>query len=163
MTTDWTIQGRAHQCAVTARPFAEGEYFYTLLFYEKAEFRREDVCEEAFKARNENVQPFSFWRSKYEPPQAQQEETVTKQTAEDLLRRYMEESKPEHANACYILALMLERKRLLKEREVKRGEDGSLLRFYERVRTGEVFVIPDPELKLDQVAEVQAQVAEYLG
>lgn len=163
MTTDWTIQGRSHQCAVTAHPFTEGEYFYTLLYYEKAEFRREDVCEEAFKTRNENVQPFSFWRSKYEPPQSQPEEAVTKQTAEDLLRRYIEENKPEHANALYILALMLERKRLLKEREVKRGADGMLLRIYERAQTGEVFVIPDPELKLDQVAEVQAQVAEFLG
>jgi hypothetical protein len=58
---------------------------------------------------------------------------------------------------------MLERKRLLKEVEVKRSEDGSLLRIYEHTKSGEVFIIPDPQLRLDQVAEVQAQVAGYLG
>ena len=162
MNTDWTIQGRSHVCAVTGRQFEDGEYFYTLLYYEKAEFRREDVCEEAFKARNENLQPFSFWRSKYEPA-AVVVETVSKQTAEDLLRKYMEENEPALANARYILALMLERKRILKEREVKRNEDGALTRVYEHAKTGEVFVIPDPELRLDQVAEVQQQVASQLG
>ena len=163
MNQEWTIQSRAHACAVTNRPFAEGEYFYTLLFADGAGFRREDMSEDAFKARNENLQPFSHWRSKYVPPPPPEQEAVSKQTAEDLLRQYMLESTPEHANARYILSLMLERKRLLKEVEVKRGDDGSLTRIYEHTKSGEVFIIPDPQLRLDQVAEVQAQVAQYLG
>ena len=162
MNTDWTIQGRSHACAATGRHFEDGEYFYTLLYYEKAEFRREDVCEESYKSRNENVKPFSHWRSKYEAAPAVIE-TVSKQTAEDLLRKYMEENAADFANARYILALMLERKRILKEREVKRGDDGALTRIYEHAKTGEIFVIPDPELRLDQVAEVQQQVASQLG
>jgi hypothetical protein len=163
MNTDWTIQGRSHQCAATGHPFTEGEHFYTILYYEKGEYRREDLSEEAFKSRNENVAPFSFWRSKYEPPVPQHVDTVTKQTAEDLLRKYMDDTDVEHGNARYILALMLERKRILKEREVKRGEDGVLARIYEHGKTGEIFVIPDPELRLDQVAEIQQQVASLLG
>lgn len=164
MTNDWTIQSRSNLCSETGREFAEGEYFYTLLFEEKnGGFRREDLCEEAFKARNDSVQPFSFWRSKFEPPPPQEPEPVSKQTAEDLLRSYMLESGPEHTNARYVLALMLERKRLLKEIEVKRGGVDSLTRIYEHVRTGEVFIIPDPQLRLDQVEELQAQVAGLLG
>lgn len=163
MTNDWTIQSRSHACAATGRTFNEGEYFYTLLFMENGVFRREDLSEEAFKARNENVQPFSHWRAKYVPPPPPQQETVSKQTAEDLLRQYMDEGSEEHGNARYILALMLERKRILKEVEVKRNDDGSLLRVYEHTKTGEVFIIPDPQLRLDQVAAVQAQVAGYLG
>jgi hypothetical protein len=163
MTTDWTIQHRSTHCAATARPFADGEYFYTLLFYKKGEFHREDLSEEAFKERKDATQPFSFWRAKFEPPPPAQPEAVNKQTAEDLLRTYMLESTPEHSNARYILALMLERKRLLKEVEVKRGDDGSLTRIYEHVKTGEVFVIPDPQLRLDQVEELQIQVASLLG
>ena len=30
--------------------------------------RREDISEEAWKERNENIVPFSFWRSRYEAP-----------------------------------------------------------------------------------------------
>jgi hypothetical protein len=163
MTNDWTIQSRSIHCAATGAEFTEGEYFYTLLFDEKAGFRREDLCEEAFKSRPETPAPFSFWRSKFEPPQAAPPEAVSRQTAEDLLRSYMMESGVEHANARYILALMLERKRILREVEVKRSEDGSLTRIYERAKTGEVFIIPDPELRLDQVEQVQMQVAGLLG
>ena len=163
MTTDWTIQSRSPHCTATGIAFNEGEYFYTLLFNEKDGFRREDLCEDAFRTRGESPAPFSFWRSKFEPPQAAPPEAVSRQTAEDLLRNYMLESGAGHANARYILALMLERKRLMREVGVKRGEDGSLTRIYEHVKTGEVFVIPDPELRLDQVEQVQMQVAGLLG
>ena len=88
MTNDWTIQSRSTQCAATGREFAEGEHFYTLLFDEKGGFRREDLSEEAFKARDGGVQPFSFWRAKFEPPPPVAPEAVSKQTAEDLLRSY---------------------------------------------------------------------------
>jgi len=162
MTTEWTIHSRSPHCAKTGASFAEGQHFYTLLFLEKGEFRREDLCEDAFRERPEAPSPFSFWRSKFVPPPVQEPEAVTKQTAEDLLRRYMEEQSPEHSNARYFLALMLERKRILKEVEVKR-EDGSVTRIYEHSKTGEVFVIPDPQLKLAQIEEVQAQVAALLG
>jgi hypothetical protein len=160
---DWTIQSRSPHCATTGIAFNEGEYFYTLLFRENDGFRREDVCEEAFKNRGDSPAPFSFWRSKFEPPPPAAPEPVSRQTAEDLLRSYMLESDIEHANARYILALMLERKRLLREVEVKRGDDGSLTRIYEHVKTAEVFVIPDPQLRLDQVEQVQVQVASLLG
>ena len=163
MNQDWSIQHRADRCAVSGELFRDGDAFYTLLYHEKGEFRREDLSEAAFKARNENIQPFSFWRSKFENPPPPAPEALGKQTAEDLLRRYMAEQSPEHSNARYILAIMLERKKLLKEVEARRGEDGSLTRIYEHAKTGEVFLIPDPQLRLEQIAEVQAQVAGLLG
>jgi len=163
MTTDWTIQSRSHQCSATGQPFQEGEHFYTLLYTEGGGYRREDICEEAFKSREEQkVQPLSFWRSKYENPPTGEEPVVSKQSAEDLLRSYMEQDDPGHNNARYILALMLERKRVLKEREVKTNDDGTMVRIYEHGKSGEVFVIPDPQLRLDQVAEIQMQVADLL-
>lgn len=74
----------------------------------------------------------------------------------------MAEQTPQHANARYILALMLERKRVLKEVETRHTE-GQLLRIYEHSKSGEVFLIPDPQLRLDQVASVQLEIAELLG
>lgn len=162
MNTEWSIQGRSHQCLATGQPFAEGDFFYTLLFEERDGYRREDLSEDAWKERPlEAPAPYSFWRMKYEPPVAAPE-AMGKQTAEDLLRRYMEEGTVQQGNARYILALMLERKRLLKEIEVKRSEDGRLTRIYEHTKTGEIFVIPDPQLRLDQLAEVQTEIAEML-
>jgi hypothetical protein len=163
MTQDWTIQSRAEKCSVTGEPFQDGEYFYTLLFDEPAGLRREDLSEAAWKERNDNRQPFSFWRSKFEPPPPPAPEAIGKQTAEDLLRRYMEESSAQHAAARYLLAAMLERKRLLKEVEAKPSSDGQLTRIYEHTKTGEVFVIPDPQLRLDQIEQVQLEVSALLS
>ena len=62
----------------------------------------------------------------------------------------------------FILALMLERKRLLKPIEVKE-EDGKRVHLYLHAKTGEVFVIPDPGLHLDQIEAVQMEVAGLLA
>src|SRR5205809_4149933 len=105
---DWDIKSRSDCCAVTGRPFADGEYFYTLLYRDAEGFHRRDISEQAWTQRNDNIQPFSYWRSKFQAPPAAPPEAVTKQSAEDLLRRFMAEQKPEHTNARYILAVMLE-------------------------------------------------------
>jgi hypothetical protein len=160
---EWSIQSRCDRCFVTGEPFTDGQPFYTLLFDEKASFRREDLSVAAFQARPADApKPAYFWRSKFEPPPPKAPEPLGKQTAEDLLRAYMAEQTPQHANARYILALMLERKRVLKEVETRQSE-GQLLRIYEHSKSGEVFLIPDPQLRLDQVASVQLEIAELLG
>jgi len=162
MNQEWSIQHRADRCAATGRPFEDGEYFYTLLFYDKDGYRREDLSEAAFKERNDNVQPYSMWRAKYEPPPPPAPEPLGKQTAEDLLRRYMDEPSPQHAAARYLLAAMLERKKLLKEVETRR-EGGAVTRIFEHTKTGEVFLVPDPQLRLDQLEQVQQEVAALLA
>jgi hypothetical protein len=163
MQNDWSIQSRSGQCAATGRDFAEGEFFYTLLFRERDGFRREDLSEDAWKERQAGAgeQPFSFWRSKYEPPTPAAPEALAKETAEDLLRAYMAEPGEAHSNARYILALMLERKRLLKQIEAKEDIHGRTL-VYEHVKTGEVFIVPQPDLRLDQIESVQNEVADLL-
>ena len=164
MNQDWSIQSRGVACSVTGIPFEAGHYFHTLLFDDKTVLRREDLSEEAFKQRAPDApQPFSHWRSKFEPAPPKAPEALGKQTAEDLLRKYMADPNPGLANVRYILALMLERKRQLKELEVRKNEDGSLTRIYQHGKSGEVFVIPDPGLKLSQVAEVQSEVADLLA
>jgi len=159
MQADWEIKSRAHACSRTNREFVEGEFFYTLLYRDGDGFRREDLSEEAWNDRNDNVQPFSFWRSKYEPPAPPPPEPMKKDDAESLLRRLVSEQNPAHANAQYILALMLERKRLL--RPVESQDDDMLV--YEHAQTGEIFVIGNPHLSFDRIPEVQMEVGELLG
>jgi hypothetical protein len=159
MQADWEIKSRAHACSRTNREFVEGEFFYTLLYRDGDGFRREDLSEEAWNERNDNVQPFSFWRSKYEPPAPPPPEPMKKDDAEGLLRRLVAEQNPAHANAQYILALMLERKRLL--RPVESNDDDMLV--YEHAQTGETFVIVNPHLSFERIPEVQLEVGELLG
>ena len=66
-------------------------------------------------------------------------------------------------NVIYILAVLLERKRILTERDVQTRDDDIVTRVYEHRQTGEVFLIPDPRLHLDQLEEVQKEVVLMLG
>src|SRR5689334_18910278 len=43
--TDWNIQSRAHACEACGRGFHDKEQYHTLLFDEKAAFRRMDICD----------------------------------------------------------------------------------------------------------------------
>jgi hypothetical protein len=88
-------------------------------------------------------------------------DAIQKETAETLLRKLIEQNDPQHAAAAYILAVMLERKRLLKVKEqLKR--DGQRLFVYEHPKTGDIFTIADPDLHLDQLEQVQQDVANLL-
>ncbi len=159
MNQDWEIRKRSELCTATQRPFAEGEFFYTALYREGDGFRREDVSEEAWGTRSEEPRPFSFWRSKFEMPPPPPPEPLAKQDAESILRRLVEEQAETTRNARYILALMLERKRILKPMPT---EDDSVM-VYEHAQTGETFLIPNPRLRLEQVPEVQREVSALLG
>ena len=159
MNQDWEIRRRSDHCTATQRPFLEGEFFYTALYREADGFRREDVCEEARPALPADPAPFSLWRSKFEMPPPPPPEPLGKQDAESILRKLIAENSDTTKNARYILALMLERKRLLKPVE---STDPDIL-VYERTGTGETFLIPNPRLSLAQVPEVQKEVSALLG
>jgi hypothetical protein len=161
LANDWPIKHRADACARTQRPFQPGEQFYTLLFREGDGFRREDLSEEAWAQRNENIQPFSFWKSRYEPPPPTPPEPLAKENAEELLRRLLTENNPANANACYVLAIMLERKRALKQVKTQKTNDRAVL-IYEHAKIGDVFIVPDVRLRLDEIEHVQNEVSQLL-
>jgi hypothetical protein len=160
LANDWPIKHRANACARTQRSFEAGEQFYTLLFREGDGFRREDLSEEAWSQRNENIRPFSFWKTRYDPPPTPPE-ALAKENAEDLLRRLLAKNDPAHANACYVLAVMLERKRVLKQIKTDQTEDRPVL-IYEHAKTGDVFIVPDVQLRLDEIEHVQQEVSQLL-
>jgi hypothetical protein len=161
LANDWPIKQRADTCARTGRPFVAGEQFYTLLFREADGFRREDLSDEGWATRNENIQPFSFWKTRYEPPPPAPPEPLARENAEELLRRLIGTNDPAHRNACYVLAAMLERKRILKQVDTDRSGDRPIL-IYEHAKTGDVFLVPDVNLRLDELESVQREVADLL-
>ena len=109
LTTEWPIKQRSEACHATHRAFLPGEVFYTLLYREGDGFRREDLSEEAWRDRNENIQPFSFWKTKFEPALPVAAEPLAKENAEQLFRRLIVQSAPP-GHTCFVLAVMLERK-----------------------------------------------------
>lgn len=163
---EWNIQSRAHGCQACERPFADKQPYHTLLFEEKQLFQRLDVCETCWKdhysqGAHERKGFVSYWSGIYEAPPPPAPDAIQKENAESLLRKLIELNDPKHAAAGFILAVMLERKRLLKVKEQILRE-GQRVFIYEQPKTGDIFTIPDPNLQLNQLDQVQKDVAELL-
>ena len=161
---EWNIQSRAHACEVCGQAFADKQTYHTVLFDEPPLLRRSDICEACAKKVNDQRGRAGFisqWQGTYEAPPAQPVEAIQKDTAETLLRKLVALNEPRHAPAAFILAVMLERKRLLKVKE-QFSRDGLKVYIYEHPKSGDVFAITDPDLHLDQLQQVQHDVAHLL-
>jgi len=162
----WNIKARAHQCALSQRPFTDGEPFHTAIFRdpESGDFIREDYSVEGWNSRPDDAPAvFSHWRSIYcaPPPKEEAPQVVKKEGAEDLLRRLIEEDAPDTENVRFIIAVMLERQKTLKQ--VDRQKIGSTnLLIYEHRKSGDVLMVADPGIPLDQVDQIQQQVFDLL-
>ena len=163
--TEWNIQSRSHTCAACGKAFADKEVYHTLLFDEKAEFRRSDICAACWQKQysegaRERKGFISYWQGIYEAPPPRMD-PIQKETAESLLRKLIELNDPHYIPAAYILAVMLERKRLLKVKEQLTRESKRVF-IYEQPLTGDLFTIIDPNLQLNQLEQVQHDVAHLL-
>ena len=160
---EWNIQSRAHVCEACSQPFADKQPYRTVLFEEGKELRRSDICEPCAQKHGDLRTRAGFisqWHGIFEVPPPVTE-AIQKDTAESLLRKLVEQNDPAHAPAAYILAVMLERKRILKVKEqIKR--DGKRIFIYEQPKTGDIFTIADPDFRLDQLEAVQRDVAQLL-
>lgn len=161
LAESWHVRSRSHECAATQRRFEDGEAIVTALFPdpESSGYLRRDYCIEAWEARGEDEeQAFSFWRSAYQLPESEsREDPMKKLSPEELLERLIEEDQEHTENTRYILAVMLERKKLLRETDSQSMPNG-ILRVYEHRKSGEVYLIRDPNIPLEEVEKVQQEV-----
>lgn len=159
---DWQLRSRAHACNKSEEGFEDGETVFSRLRHTEEGYVREDFRAAAWK-EVENEPSVSAWNSIYRPPPAPKEDAVKKESAESLLRKLIEQEDDKNQNTIFILAVMLERKRLLVERDVQQQPDGDLIRVYEYKETNETFLVQDPCLKLAELESVQEEVVLMLG
>lgn len=161
MPHDWDIKSRSPACQKCETEFKDKESYYSCLAFGKDGYQRQDYCAGCWDTEEPSPDAFSVWQGVFHLPPPKPEEPVKKENAETLLRRLIEEDDAEQVNVIFILAVMLERKRILAEKEV-RLEEGASIRVYEHKKSGETFVVRDPHLRLDRLEAVQAQVIDLL-
>jgi len=157
----WHVRSRSRHCAATQRPFVDGETIVTALYPdpESSGYLRRDYGLEAWNALPAAAEkPFSFWRTTFAvAPAGDDAGGAEKLSAEEILQRLVVEDEDHTENTRYILAVMLERRKLLRETDSQRTPNG-ILRVYEHRKTGEVYLIRDPDIPLAQVEAFQNEV-----
>lgn len=156
----WHLRSRARECAATQTPFTSGQPIVTAIFPdpESSGYVRKDFSVDGWKTRpTDSEKPFSFWRTVYTSTATGEKPAVERENPEDILRRLIEENEDHTENTRYILAVMLERQKLLRETDSQRTPNG-IIRVYEHRKTGEVLIVRDPDIPLSQIEAVQQEV-----
>lgn len=164
---DWEIHARSAVCQACPTEFVDKVTYHTILSFAPDGYTRMDICQTCWDTQYsqggmDRKGAFSHWRGKYKSAPPPQPEALPKETAETLLRKLIDSQDPAHANARYILGVMLERKRILKHRDTI-VKDGWSVLVYEHAKTQESLLIPDPKLSLDQLELVQQEVYALLN
>lgn len=157
---NWSVRKCAKECSKCSAEFKDKEILYSKLTFEEGQYERLDLCKGCWDKDDPGL---SSWKTTFLVPPPPEEEAVKKENAESLLRRLLAKENEEDRDAVFILTVMLERKKILVERDVKTTEDGLKLRVYEHKKTNESFMVVDPQLKLDELADVQEQVVALLS
>ncbi|MCX7871948.1 MAG: hypothetical protein N2487_01530 [Verrucomicrobiae bacterium] len=168
---EWKITARSHVCQSCGNSFKDKEVYHTFLFEKKHELARFDVCDVCWKNQGspESALPagldkkgfISYWQGVYEVPPPPPPEPIKKETAETLLRKLIEMNNPEYSAPIFILAVMLERKKILKVKK-ELNENGKRIFVYEQAKTGDIFTIADSAIDFEKLGEVQTKVAHLL-
>ena len=164
MSQEWNIRSRGHVCTVCQQPLVDRAPVISALREVQGGYERFDCHPECWKTLERDWEPFSQWDGVYfAPVREAKKDPLKKEDAGELLRHLVTLDDPQMKNVVYVLAVMLERSKILVERDAKPQEDGTILRVYEDRKNGDTFVILDPRLRLENLGDVQRQVVELLS
>ena len=164
MSQEWNIRSRGHVCTICQKPLVDKAPVISALREVNDGYERFDCHPECWKTQERDWEPFSQWDGVYfAPVKEAKTEPLKKEDAGELLRQLVTLDDPTMKNVVYVLAVMLERSKILVERDQKLLDDGTIRRVYEDRKQGDTFVILDPRLRLENLAEVQQQVVALLS
>lgn len=155
---DYEIQRCSRRCVVTERELKDGETCYSVLVPEGSAVVRRDISREAWSGPPENA--IGWWQTTIVDPNAGRLQWAPG----DVMLHYFERllADPAAADARYVLALLLVRRRVLRVEGTETSETGQeVLQLYcskneTQYRVEEI--MPTPE----RAAEIQQQLAELL-
>ena len=164
MSQEWNIRSRGHVCSICQKPLVDKTPVVSALKETGGGYERFDCHPECWKTAARDWEPFSLWDGVYlAPVKEEKKEPLKKEDAGELIRKLITLDDPAMKNVVYVLAVMLERSKILVERDAKDQSDGTIRRVYEDRKNGDTFVILDPRIRLENLAEVQAQVVALLS
>jgi hypothetical protein len=170
---EWEVQKSKTQCEGCTSNFLDNQPFNCLLRLQGEASVRNDYCQRCW---TQDIAPslpkgaeVASWAARYRvvvpPPK---EEALAKDHAEIVFRKMIESKDPTNKNIIFVLAVMLERKKILKQQKVLKkeptepGATTKRILVYSDPRTAESLLIEDPQIRLSQWDKVQKEVKDLL-
>jgi len=157
---NYDIRSSSLRCAKTDRELRPGEKFWSVLFDRGGTWVREDVASEAWQGPPPDA--FSFWQSKVPAADEPRQLVVDDEVLWDTFQHLLNAAEPRQAAFRYVTALLLMRRKRLRFENVE-YRDGQEYLALRCPKEKTLFHVLNPQLKEQQLAEVQQEVQKVLG
>lgn len=158
--TDYQIQPHTRRCVTTGRDLQPGERYYTALLELGEQLVRQDFSSQAWQGPPAGA--FSFWSGRVPQPSETAKPRFDDDVLEECFQRLEEQGERSRVNFRYVVALLLiRRKRFRFEQTI--DADGVEKLELSNIKTGEKYLVLNPQLTDEQMAEVQGEVFRVLG
>lgn len=157
---EWELASSGGACTQCARPFADREDYWSALFRDADGFTRRDYCASCWSAGDKTA--FSFWITRCSPKPAPPKRFVSDEVILEFFDRLSESDDPSKRKLRFIMAVLLLRKRLLKEKSRRRDEKG-VFWVVESPTLEKTFEVRDEGLTEGEIADVLAEIGSVLN
>jgi len=129
MLGEYKVSRCTRRCFTQQRPLREGEVYYSVVIDSDESFERRDYSAEAWEGPPEDA--IGWWKNRMPTAERKKLVLAPPEVLIDLLRRNAD--RPEQAKSRYLLALMLLRRKQLREVPSKdtplQGDEGEAAKF----------------------------------
>jgi len=155
---DYEFQRSTRHCAATGREFTAGEVFYSVLIEAPTGLVRQDYSADAWQGPPEGT--VGWWKSKM--PSAN--ENRMHWAPNDVMLNFFEQlaSQPDKEDMRYVLALLLVRRRVLRQDESEQDEQGREVLVLYCPRNDATYKVLAASPEASRINEIQAELAKLL-
>lgn len=155
---DYEIQRCTRRCAATERELKNGETCYSVLAPEGASVVRRDYSQEGWKGPPDDA--LGWWQTTVVDPNAGRPHWAPGDVMLNYFERLLDD--PSAADARYVMALLLVRRRLLRLEGSTTDEGGQTVLELYCSRNESAYKVVEMMPTPERAAEIQQQLAELL-
>ena len=157
---EWELASPGGSCSECGRSFDDRQDYWSAIFPAEDGFSRRDYCADCWRGPVDGM--FSFWRTQCRREPAPPKRFVNNEVILEFFERLCEGADPSRAKLRFIMAVLLLRKRLLKEKSRRRDEKG-VFWVVECPALGKSFEVRDEGLTEEEVADVLHEIGSVLN
>jgi hypothetical protein len=157
-TMDYEIQRCTRRCATTERDLRPGEVFFSVLEAHGTELVRHDYCAEAWQGPPEGA--VGWWKARMPDASAGKSRLAPNDVILELFEQLAEQ--PDRQDMRYVLALLLVRRRVVRQAESQTDESGGELLVLYCPRRDATFQVPAVMPDAQRIEQIQYELAALL-
>lgn len=155
---DFDIQRCTKKCHATQRELRPGDTNFSVLVPEGAEVVRQDYSREAWEGPPEDA--ICWWKATVPDPTSTKAHWAPSDIMLDYFERLLQD--PDHADAAYVLALLMVRRKIVRLDDTEVGEDGVQRLVLTGLKRDASYKIPVVEPSAARIVQIQNELTTLL-